>query len=142
MGDIELVEEVVLIQENLFEPPATPSGKPHLFGGRCKSCNEIMFPLMQFCPKCGGEVEKIELSSKGKLYSYTIARISTPLFSPPYVIAIVELPEGLKILSRIDIDEPDFEKLEIDMDLELTVGEVGLNPKGQRVLSYMFKPVG
>ncbi|MFB0562478.1 MAG: Zn-ribbon domain-containing OB-fold protein [Candidatus Lokiarchaeia archaeon] len=134
-------EEVVLIQENLFEPPATPSDKPRLFGGKCKSCGELLFPWRQSCPKCRGEVEKIELSSKGKLYSYTIARISTPLFSPPYVIGVVKLPEELKILSRIDIDESDFEKLEIDMDLELTVGEIGLNTQGQRVLSYMFKPV-
>jgi uncharacterized OB-fold protein len=139
---MELSDEVVLIQENLFEPPATPSDKPLLFGGKCKSCGEILFPWIQFCPKCRGEVEKIELSSKGKLYSYTIARLSTPLFSPPYVIGVVELPEGLKILSRIDIDEPDYKKLEMDMDLELTVGEVGLNTKGQRVLSYMFKLVG
>lgn len=139
---MELSDEVVLIQEDLFEPPATPSDKPRLFGGKCKSCGEILFPWMQSCPKCGGEVEKIELSSKGKLYSYTIARIATPLFSPPYVIGVVKLPEGLKILSRIDIDETDYKKLEMDMDLELTVGEVGLNTKGQRVLSYMFKPLG
>ncbi|MEM3594139.1 MAG: hypothetical protein QXS27_05395, partial [Candidatus Jordarchaeaceae archaeon] len=66
-------EDVVLIQENLFEPPATPLGKPHLFGGKCKLCGEILFPWRQSCPKCRGEVEKIELSSKGKLYSYTIA---------------------------------------------------------------------
>ena len=135
-------EEEVLIQEGLFEPPATPSSKPRLFGGRCKACGEIVFPPVEYClkPDCRSEVEKIELSSKGKLYSYTIARISTPLFSPPYVIAVVELPEGIKILSRMDIDESDFDKLEINMDLDLTVGVVGLNDKGQRVLSYMFKP--
>jgi len=68
-------------------------GEPALLGSRCTSCGTYAFPAeKQFCrnPDCEGqEFETVELSRRGKIWSYTDARYQPP---PPYVPADPYVP--------------------------------------------------
>ncbi len=72
---------------------STDAERPALLGSRCSSCGTYAFPAAQsFCanPRCQGtEFEAVELSRRGKVWSYTDARYTPP---PPYVAADPYVP--------------------------------------------------
>lgn len=135
-----LKKDEVLIREGLFELPSTPGDNPKLFGSKCGSCGEVLFPVKEFCPNCSTteRLEKVTFSGKAKLYSYSIVRTGTAEFSLPYAVGIVELEEGPLIVSHIQ--DCENESLHIGMDLRLSLGQVSTNIKGKKVISYVFKP--
>jgi uncharacterized protein len=69
------------------------SGAPALLGSRCAACGTYAFPAeAQFCrnPDCvSQEFETVELSRRGRIWSYTDARYQPP---PPYVAADPYVP--------------------------------------------------
>lgn len=145
MSKTKLELNEVSIREGIFELPKSSTEMPRLLGSRCRSCGEVLFPVLEVCPKCDTdeEMEKITLSNRGKLYSYSVVMQSTPEFKPPYAVGIVELtPEGVLILSHIvgDLGE-EFEKLQMGMELELTLAPVSRNAQGKSVVSYAFTPI-
>ena len=88
---------------------------------RCDACAHVYFPPRPFCPACGSrKVSIFKASGKGKLYSYVINhRPAAPGFTPPYSIAVVELDEGVRMMTDI-VDCPQTpEALELDMRLEV-----------------------
>ncbi|MEO1679620.1 MAG: Zn-ribbon domain-containing OB-fold protein [Pseudomonadota bacterium] len=88
---------------------------------RCRACNTTYFPPRPFCPACGSrDVEVIEASGRGTLYSYTISHLPTPGYEPPFVVAVVMLEEGVKMLTNIVECPQEPEALTLDMPLEVT----------------------
>ncbi len=87
----------------------------------CNSCSENYFPPRPFCPKCGSrDVKVVKASGKGRLYSYIINHLPSPGYTPPFTVAIVELEEGVRLMTNLLEVEPDPDKLELDMPLEVT----------------------
>lgn len=77
---------------------------------RCVSCGRHQhYPRAQ-CLGCGGsEIDWIEASGRGTIYSFT-ASYRSPFpddLPPPYVIALIDLAEGPRILSRLDMAPED-----------------------------------
>lgn len=110
-------------------PKPTPESEHYWEGTRqgelriqaCNSCSENYFPPRPFCPKCGSrDVKVVKASGKGRLYSYIINHLPSPGFTPPFTVAIVELDEGPRLMTNLLEIEPDPEKLELDMPLEVT----------------------
>ncbi len=103
---------------------------------RCRGCTTPYFPPQPFCPACGGgDVEVVRASGRGSLYSYVVTHRAAPGFTTPYVIAVVELAEGPRVLTNLVGVEPDPEVLPIDLPVEVvyeTIGDVTLP---------MFRPV-
>src|ERR1700690_1968344 len=68
-------------------------GAPSLLGSQCGGCGTYAFPAEQrYCrnPDCTSEeFETVELSRRGKIWSYTDARYQPP---PPYVPADPYVP--------------------------------------------------
>jgi hypothetical protein len=68
-------------------------GAPALLGSRCTACGTYAFPAeTRFCrnPDCvSQEFETVELSRRGRIWSYTDARYQPP---PPYVAADPYVP--------------------------------------------------
>ncbi len=66
----------------------TDETAPALLGSRCRSCGTFTFPRQTFAcpnPACAGtEFDEVELSRRGRVWSYTDARYTPP---PPYVAA-------------------------------------------------------
>jgi hypothetical protein len=62
----------------------------------------------------------IRASGRGSLHSYVISHLPAPGFEPPYVIAVVKLNEGPKMLTNIVGTDCDPDLLKLDDPLELT----------------------
>ncbi len=103
-------------------PQATPETQEYWDGlqrgelriQRCRACNRHYFYPRPFCPHPGchsRDVEWTTASGRGKLHSYVIAHRGHPAFETPYVIAVVTLDEGPKMMTNILIDGPTPETL-------------------------------
>ena len=74
-------------------------------------------------------MEIFRASGSGTLHSYVINHRAAPGFNPPYVIAVVELDEGPRLLTNLVDVEPDPDTLVLDVPVEVrfeTVGEAAL----------------
>jgi uncharacterized OB-fold protein len=76
---------------------------------RCKACSAVTFPSRLVCSKCGKkELEKTELSPKGKVVTSTVVHVgpSDFLMETPYAMAVVETPEGARLMLQVADCEP------------------------------------
>ncbi|MBW1668277.1 MAG: Zn-ribbon domain-containing OB-fold protein [Deltaproteobacteria bacterium] len=111
-------------------PVVNPWAKPFWEGARerklliqkCKDCEKFIFYPRIVCPYCFSEnVEWVEASGKGTIYSYTVVVNNAPsafIDDMPYVVAIIKLEEGVQMLSNIVGCEPS--ELKCDMPVEVT----------------------
>jgi uncharacterized OB-fold protein len=71
----------------------------------CRECGRHFFYPRLLCPHChAAAVEWVNASGRGTVYSFTIARRPAgPAFKTdvPYVVALVELEEGPRLMSNI-----------------------------------------
>ena len=125
-------------------------GDPHLLGSQCTSCRTYFFPKESFfCrnPDCqGDEFDSVELSRKGKLWSYTTHHYQppAPYIAPdpfvPYTVAAVELDrEKMVVLGQMASDV-DPEDLRAGMEVELCV-ETLYEEGDSEFLVWKWKPV-
>ena len=106
-------------EETRFYWDGAKEGK--LLLNSCPTCDQAYFPPRPFCPTCGcRDVEVIEATGKGRLYSYVISNLPAPGYTPPFTVAVVMLDEGVKMVSNIEGLPPEPEALELDMPLEVT----------------------
>jgi uncharacterized OB-fold protein len=72
---------------------------------RCRDCGASQFLPQSCCRACLSQrIQWVAASGKGKIYSYTIVhRPPTPKFQEdvPYAVALVELDEGVRMMSNI-----------------------------------------
>ncbi|MFC1895829.1 Zn-ribbon domain-containing OB-fold protein [Thermodesulfobacteriota bacterium] len=140
-------EKQVPIGEGVF---TWPSDDPRLIGSKCNNCGKVAFPAQNSCPSCCLEdVDKIELSKRGKLWTWTLQGFlpkSPPYAGPeneetfvPYGVGYVELPGEVRVESRLTENDPD--KLKIGMEMELVIQKFIEDEEGNDVMAYFFKPV-
>ena len=120
-------------------------GDPYLEGHKCGDCNSIFLGVREVCSNCTarGKIEPIKLNNKGKLYSYSITFRSFPGIDVPYISAIVDLEGGGTVKGNLIDCEPDPEKIEFDMPVEVVFDDaVGRkDAEGNSYISYFFKPI-
>jgi uncharacterized OB-fold protein len=115
-------------------PRPTPETLPYWEGARagelriqrCLDCQEFYFYPRPFCPRCfSARVEWVRVSGRARLHSYVINHRAAPGFEEqaPYAIAVVELEEGVKLMSNIVGVENTPENLVLDMPLEVAFEE-------------------
>jgi uncharacterized OB-fold protein len=72
---------------------------------RCNACKQFWFPPSRLCPHClSGDTGWETVSGCGNIYSFVVFhRVYHPAFADevPYVVAIVELEEGPRMLTNI-----------------------------------------
>jgi uncharacterized protein len=72
---------------------------------RCNACGKLWFPPSQSCPHClAADFAWTEVAGVGKVFSFvTYHRVYHPAFAQdvPYVVALVELAEGPRLLTNI-----------------------------------------
>ena len=111
-----------------------------LVGTHCAHCGEYFFGDVVFCQNCSAkDLEPVELSKHGTLYSYTIVRVSPPGWpgDVPYVLGQVELPEGPHIISEV-VDCP-YQELQTGMNLELALVIGGKDVEGSDLVVYKWR---
>ena len=120
-------------------------GDPYLEGHKCGDCNSIFLGEREVCSNCTarGKIEPIKLSNKGKLYSYSITFRSFPGIEVPYISAIVDLEGGGTVKGNLIECEPDPEKIEFDMPVEVVFDDAlgRKDAEGNSYISYFFKPM-
>jgi len=128
--------EGILTVSRATLPQPTPESKPffdalkqhRLLIQRCRECGYAYYYPRPFCPAClSASVEWEEASGKGKLYSFVINHRAAPGFVAPYVIAVVELNEGPRMMTNLIGVEPDPEMVRCEMQVEIVFDDVDDN---------------
>jgi uncharacterized OB-fold protein len=110
-------------------------GAPALVGSRCVHCGTYAFPAeAHFCrnPDCDGqEFEAVELSRRGRIWSYTDARYQPP---PPYMAATPYVPF---CLAAVELAK---EKLVVmgQMVEGVTVGDLTVGDEVELVVDTLY----
>ncbi len=92
---------------------------------KCRACGRHYFYPRDFCPSCFSfDVEWTKVRGRGLVYSFTVCHRPAPGFENdvPYNIALVELDEGVRLMSTI-VDCP-LEDLRIGMAVEVVFDDV------------------
>ncbi len=135
------------IAEGLF---TWPSNDPRLLGSKCNNCGVVTFPAQPGCPACCGEdTANIEMERRGTLWTWTIQGFlphRPPYDGPetaetfkPFAVGYVELPNQVRVQSRIKCD--DLSQLKIGMEMDLVV-EKYVERDGKDIIAYFFEPAG
>jgi len=115
-------------------PAASPESAPfwkaakehRLLIPRCRRCQKFWFPPSRLCPHCLSDDAGWEtVSGRGKIYSFVVFhRVYHPAFAGevPYVVAIVELEEGPRMLTNI-VGVP-IDQVRCNMPVEVVFDDV------------------
>jgi uncharacterized OB-fold protein len=135
----------IAVKDDFFSKPLYPLEKVNLMGTRCRDCGEVFMGKAIACQQCQSEnLESIALSRTGKLYSYTInwnkppGDYKVPEPFRPYAVGLVELPEGIRLVSVLT--GVDFDKIKIGIPLELSVEELYKDKEDNTVVTFKFRP--
>lgn len=83
----------------------------------CTDCGDAYFPPAPVCPNCHSEdVNWVESTAEGELYSFTKQHRTAAGFDSPVVLATIDLAEGPRLLVRMD---EKYEDLSIGASVEL-----------------------
>jgi uncharacterized OB-fold protein len=127
-------------QEGLFSMPSSQSEKPQLFGSRCRNCQEAVFPQRHICPNCFcDDLERVVLSSRGILYTFTITHQGPTGFATPYASGYIDLPEGVRIYSLLT--DWNSGKLQPGLEMELVLEKIGEDKERKELIGYKFRPL-
>jgi hypothetical protein len=105
---------------------------------QCSACGRFRFYPRAVCPHCLSEkFEWRPSSGRGRIYSFTVIhRPPSPAFRDrvPYVLALVELEEGVRMMSNVVGCDP--QAVEIGLRVEVTFED--LTPE---ITLPVFKPM-
>ena len=77
----------------------------------CGDCGKHHFYPRAICPYCHSDNLRFDtVSGRGEVHTFTVARRPAgPAFADdvPYVVALIALEEGPRMMSRIQTDDPD-----------------------------------
>ncbi|MGW1798867.1 bifunctional MaoC family dehydratase N-terminal/OB-fold nucleic acid binding domain-containing protein [Streptomyces sp. NPDC001984] len=70
---------------------------------RCTDCGTLRHPWLPGCNSCGGlEWDTVEASGEGTVHSYVVMHHPPfPAFDPPYAVGLIELAEGVRMVSNV-----------------------------------------
>lgn len=89
----------------------------------CQTCQQFFFYPRALCPHClGAGWEWKSSTGRGKVYSFTIVRITYLedfADKTPYIYAIIELDEGVRMAANI-VDCP-FDDVRVGMEVVWTM---------------------
>ena len=88
----------------------------------CEACGTHVFYPRPVCPACfSASLTWVPVSGRGTLYSFTVVHHAPPEFRSEgqYVVALVELEEGVRLLSTLVEVAPDPASGEIQMGMPL-----------------------
>lgn len=117
----------------------------NLIGTECGSCGRRYFPPRIICPQCHrksvGKMKDVRFEGTGEVLTYSIIHNAPKAFEMqvPYIIAIIELEEGVRATGQIiDCDPKD---IKIGMKVKPSFRKIGEDGKsGVIYYGYKFKP--
>ncbi|MES5819114.1 bifunctional MaoC family dehydratase N-terminal/OB-fold nucleic acid binding domain-containing protein [Streptomyces sp. RG80] len=90
---------------------------------RCTACDTLRHPWLPGCNTCGHpEWDTVEASGTGTVHSYVVMHHPPfPAFDPPYAVALIELTEGVRMISNVT--GVPYDKVRIGMPVRLEFRE-------------------
>lgn len=133
------------LAQGVFTWPCT---EPRLIGARCGACGIVTFPAQDSCPRCASsEMAEHLLARRGRLWAWTTQEFPPP--APPYAgpagdafvpygVGYVELPDGIRVETRLTMTE----NLTIGMEMECVLVPLRTDGNGNEVVTFAFQPIG
>jgi hypothetical protein len=90
-------------------------------------------------------MEDEQFGPRGRLLSVALQNYPPPppTIAPdpyrPYGVGLVDLPEGLRVIGRLDVADP--EQVEVGGDVELVLAPLGRDGEGREVISWQWRPL-
>jgi uncharacterized protein len=106
---------------------------------RCAGCGRAVFHPRAVCPHCfGDDLAWFAAAGTGTIYSYTVAHQAFGEFAGqvPFVVALVDLDEGVRMLTRIAGTDPG----EVRIGQRVRVRFVDVGEPGDQVRLPWFEP--
>ncbi len=129
----------VLVRDGLF----TDCDPPVLLASRCTNCGNVLFPRADACTYCAAEdPAPVELARPGILWAWTAVTAPPPGYrgAVPFGVGVVELPEGVRVITLLTEGDP--AALALGQTMELRVVPLHRDEDGNDVVTYAFAPVG
>ncbi len=116
--------------------PITPEARPFWDGLRaqklllpkCRACGHVFFYPRAVCPRCQArDIGWTQASGKGTLHAFEIAYQAFNKawkIQPPYVLAMVELAEGPRMMTNLVNVEPDPRAIRCDMPVRVVFSKL------------------
>ena len=107
----------------------------------CGDCQKFIYYPRAVCPHCGSrKLAWKPVSGKGKGYGFTINMGKHPSVAAfaadaPYVVAVVELDEGPRLMTNLVGVDPDPAKIKVGMDVVVQYDDVT-----EQITLAKFKP--
>ena len=113
-----------------------------LQGEECTQCGAKYFPARPVC-KCGStEFKSYKLSERGEVVTWTVISNAPIGFEKyvPYVVALIELEDGCKLLSQVVDIDPD--EVVSGLNVETVFRKIKEDGKeGIIQYGYKFRPI-
>jgi uncharacterized OB-fold protein len=123
------------IRDDQFFWDGLKAGK--LLFQKCSDCGASRHPIEPMCGSCGSlEWETFESSGHGVVYTWILSHHPNNADDlPPRLVALVQLDEGIRLVSNVTGVDPD----DMRNDIEVTVDYYD---RGDGVTLHQFRPVG
>lgn len=120
---MQVVPEVVPLTAPYWEG----AREGRLMVQRCTSCGLLWHPPEHICPRCQTDrIEWVAAAGSGTVYSYTVVTHATHVAfegKTPYLVALIDLAEGPRVVSGIRDCAPG--DVYVGMPVEVTFETVG-----------------
>ncbi|RLV01313.1 hypothetical protein CTZ27_12450 [Streptomyces griseocarneus] len=103
---------------------------------RCDVCAAPRFPWLPGCGECGSpEWTAVEAGGAGTVFSYVVVHHpALPAFDPPYAVGLIQLAEGVRMISNIVGVPHDRVRIGMPVDLEFVQVGGGAGVDGEQLL--------
>jgi uncharacterized OB-fold protein len=127
------------LSDNLFRERS--DGSIVLVGGYSPSSGRTHFPRLAACPYTGADdVEEVELPTAGTLWGWTAVTARPPGYDGPlpFGFGVVELSDGLRVITRLTVADP--HDLAFGQPMHLVTDALHADDDGTTVITYAFAP--
>lgn len=108
---------------------------------RCGGCGRLRHPPRPMCPHCRSlDWAAVESSGRGTVYSYVMPHEPKfPFFEYPYIVVLVELEEGVRLVSNLTGIDP----ADVRTGMPVEVYYQGFDgPGSEDLVLHQFRPAG
>jgi uncharacterized OB-fold protein len=117
----------------------------NLTGAKCGICGRLYFPPRSVCPVCHrksiGKMEPFKLKGTGEVFTFSVVHDAPSQFElqKPYVIAIIQMDEGIRVTGQVIDCEPN--EVAVGMRVKATIRKLGEEGSSGLIhYGYKFKP--
>lgn len=109
---------------------------------RCVSCKTLRVPPRPMCGNCQSlDWDYVVSTGRGTVYSFVMPQYPPlPFLQYPYVVALIDLDEGVRIVSNLCDINPD--DIETGMPVEVFYETFEALPSGNELVLHQFRPAG